>query len=181
MRRRVLASLAVALLSAATVGVTSLPASAGKRFTVTSPAFGEREPIPEGFSCAGADASLPLKWTKPPKDTEQLALVMDDPDAGGGTFTFAHWVAWGIDPAAQRLPEETLPAGVVEGASGSGQPGYRGPCPPPGDGPHRYRITVYALDGAPDVTPGTATADELRAAIAGHVLAKDRTVGLFDR
>ena len=51
-------------------------------------------------------------------------------------------VAWGIDPAAQRLPEETLPAGVVEGASGSGQPGYRGPCPPPGDGPHRYRITV---------------------------------------
>ncbi len=84
MRRRVLASLAVALLSAATVGVTSSPASAGKRFTVTSPAFGEREPIPEGFTCAGAEASLPLKWTKPPKGTEQLALVMDDPDAGGG-------------------------------------------------------------------------------------------------
>jgi Raf kinase inhibitor-like YbhB/YbcL family protein len=179
MRRRGLSSLAVALLAAATVGITSPSASAGKRFTVTSPAFGERDPIPEGFSCAGANASLPLKWTKPPKRTEQLALVMDDPDTRIGTFV--HWVAWGIDPVARRLPEETLPAGVVEGANGAGRPGYLGPCPPPDDGPHRYRITVYALDEAPDVAPGTATADELRVAIAGHVLAKDRTVGLFDR
>jgi Raf kinase inhibitor-like YbhB/YbcL family protein len=26
-----------------------------------------------------------------------------------------------------------------------GQPGYGGPCPPPGDKPHRYIFTVYAL------------------------------------
>ena len=26
-----------------------------------------------------------------------------------------------------------------------GQPGYGGPCPPPGDKPHHYIFTVYAL------------------------------------
>jgi hypothetical protein len=26
-----------------------------------------------------------------------------------------------------------------------GQPGYGGPCPPPGDKPHRYIFTVFAL------------------------------------
>ena len=171
--------LIVVVVVAASLGAMARTASAGKRFTVTSPAFSEREPIPEGFTCAGANASLPLRWTKPPKGTEQLALVMDDPDAVIGTFV--HWVAWGIDPSPRRLPEQTLPAGVVEGANGAGRPGYLGPCPPPGDGPHRYRITVYALDDAPDVAPQGATAEELRAAIAGHVLAKDRTVGLFDR
>jgi hypothetical protein len=104
---------------------------------------------------------------------------MDDPDAVVGTFV--HWVAWGIDPAARRLPEEAVPAGVVEGANGAGRPGYLGPCPPPGDGPHRYRITMYALDASPGIAAGSATADDLRAAIKGHVLAKDRTVGTVER
>ena len=26
-----------------------------------------------------------------------------------------------------------------------GQPGFGGPCPPPGDKPHRYIFTVFAL------------------------------------
>jgi len=173
--------LAVVLLVTAAVGAsaTTVPASAKPRFRVTSPAFAERSSVPDGFTCTGANASLPLRWTKPPKGTEELALVMDDPDAGVGTFV--HWVAWGIDPSTRRLQEEVVPAGVVEGANGTERPGYFGPCPPPGDGPHRYRITLYALDAAPEVTAGTATAADLRAAIKEHVLARDRTVGTYER
>ena len=159
--------------------VVAGPASAARPFRVTSPAFAERGTVPDGFTCAGANASLPLRWTKPPKGTEQLALVMDDPDAVVGTFV--HWVAWGIDPATRRLPEQVVPAGVVEGANGAGRPGYLGPCPPPADGPHHYRITLYALDAPPDVAAGTATAADLRAAMRGHILAEDRTVGTYDR
>ena len=169
---------------AITVGVTALitvatsPASARRApFRITSPAFAAGGLIPDGFTCKGANASLPLRWHGVPKRTEELALIMEDPDAPVGTFV--HWVAWGIDAAARRLPEEKLPAGVIEGASGTGKPGYFGPCPPPADGAHRYRITTYALDAPPDVAVG-ATATDLRAAIKGHVLAKAKLVGRYD-
>ncbi len=168
---------------AITVGLTALlavaaPASARRvPFTITSPAFRAGGLIPDGFTCKGANASLPLRWRGVPKRTEQLALIMEDPDAPIGTFV--HWVAWGIDPTKRRLPEQTLPAGVVEGASGTGKPGYLGPCPPPADGAHRYRITTYALDASPGVAAGASAAD-LRAAIKGHVLATAKLVGTFD-
>jgi len=170
---------AVAVGVAALVTVATSNAGARRTpFTVTSPAFSAGGLIPDGFTCTGANASLPLRWRGVPKHTEELALIMEDPDARVGTFV--HWVAWGIDPTARRLPEQTLPAGVVEGASGTGKPGYFGPCPPPPDGPHRYRITTYALDAAPDVAAGSATAADLRAAIKGHVLAKAKLVGRYD-
>ena len=38
-----------------------------------------------------------------------------------------------------------LPAGAVEGRSDFGFSHYGGPCPPVGDRPHRYIITVYAV------------------------------------
>lgn len=171
---------AIAVGVAALLTVATSPASARRApFAVTSPAFAPGGLIPEGFTCNGANASFPLRWRGVPKRTEELALIMEDPDAPIGTFV--HWVAWGIDPGARRLPEETLPAGVVEGASGTGKPGYLGPCPPPADGAHRYRITMYGLDAPPDVAAGTATAADLRAAIKGHVLAKAKLVGRYDR
>jgi Raf kinase inhibitor-like YbhB/YbcL family protein len=165
----------LALVAIVALAVEAAPADARRgRFTVTSPAFREGGPIPEGFTCSGASASLPLAWRHVPKGTEELAVIMDDPDAPSGTFV--HWVVWGIEPRARRLPEETLPAGVQEGS-----PSYLAPCPPPGRGAHHYRITMYALDEAPLVTVGSTTAADLRAAIKGHVLAKDRTVGTFER
>ncbi|MEX2255481.1 MAG: YbhB/YbcL family Raf kinase inhibitor-like protein [Acidimicrobiia bacterium] len=154
---------------------TAGPASARRdRFEVTSPAFSEGGTIPDGFTCTGAGASPPFVWRGVPKGTEELALVMEDLDGPGGRFV--HWVAWGIDPAARRLPEEVLPAGVDEGS-----PHYFPPCPPPGDDAHRYRITMYALDAPAAAGVNLATAADLRAAIKGHVLAKDRTTGTYAR
>ncbi|HEY8215945.1 MAG TPA: YbhB/YbcL family Raf kinase inhibitor-like protein [Acidimicrobiia bacterium] len=173
-RRSPSAALLVLVAVVAVVGHVVSASAARKPFTVTSPAFGEGKPIPEGFTCSGANASLPLRWRNVPKGTSQLALVMDDPDSPIGTFV--HWVAWGIPPKPPRLPEETLPPAVIEG-----KPSYIGPCPPPGAGPHHYRIAVYALDEPPQVTAGEATAADLRAAIKGHVLAKDRLVGTYER
>ena len=173
------AVIAITLGATALIMVATSPAGARRApFTITSPAFAAGGLIPDGFTCKGANASLPLRWHGVPKHTEDLALIMEDPDARVGTFV--HWVAWGIDPVKHRLPEQTLPAGVIEGASGTGQPGYFGPCPPPSDGAHRYRITTYALDAAPDVAAG-ATAADLRAAIKGHVLATAKLVGRYDR
>ena len=38
-----------------------------------------------------------------------------------------------------------LPAGALQTRTDFGAPGYGGPCPPPGDHPHRYFFTVFAV------------------------------------
>jgi hypothetical protein len=51
-----------------------------------------------------------------------------------------------------------LPAGVVEGNTDVGKPGWLGPCPPPGR-VHHYIYTVYALKTEKlDVPPGATAA-----------------------
>jgi Raf kinase inhibitor-like YbhB/YbcL family protein len=117
-------------------------------------------------------------WKGVPKKTVQLALIVDDPDATVGTFV--HWVAWNIDPKAGELPEQNVPATIVQGSNGARSQKYIGPCPPRGDDPHHYRFTLYALSKPPAVQAG-ATADELRVAIKKTTLAQTRLVGLYQR
>ena len=38
-----------------------------------------------------------------------------------------------------------LPAGALMTCTELGNSGYLGPCPPPGDHPHRYLFTVFAV------------------------------------
>src|SRR5919201_4155538 len=95
-------------------------------FALSSSAFRSGEPIPARHGCDGDDVSPPLAWSGVPAEARSLALVVDDPDAPGGTFT--HWLAWGIDPSSDGLREgEPAP---VEGRNDFGMTGYRGPCPP---------------------------------------------------
>ena len=145
-------------------------------FALESTAFENAEAIPSRHSCEGEDVSPPLRWSNVPEGTRSLALVVDDPDAPGGVFT--HWVAWGLDPAAERLDEgEPAPR---EGGNDFGTRGYRGPCPPPGHGRHRYVLRLYALDAEPELAAGAAKA-ELEQAIAGHVLTTAELVGTYER
>jgi Raf kinase inhibitor-like YbhB/YbcL family protein len=148
------------------------------KLKLTSPAFVANGEIPIGFTCDGASASPPLAWKGVPKKTVQLALIVDDPDATVGTFV--HWVAWNIDPKAGKLPEQNVPATIVQGSNGARSQKYIGPCPPRGDPPHHYRFTMYALSEAPAVHAG-ASADELRAAVRKITLAKTRLVGTYRR
>lgn len=144
---------------------------------LTSDAFAFGDAIPIEHTCDGADLSPALSWPAGPDGTVGYALVVDDPDAPGGTWV--HWAAWGID-------ETALPEGVAPGADAPSQglnswdeTGYRGPCPPPGP-EHNYSFRVYALDEAMALDPD-ATADDLTAAMQGHVLAGGELVGRFGR
>ncbi len=141
-------------------------AAAPATIMVQSSAFAADAAIPQQYSCDGDEVSPPLAWTGVPTGTEELALVVLDPDADN----FIHWVLSGIDPATTQIAEGAVPEGadVVQE--------YRGPCPP--SGTHRYVFTVYALARPPD-TGGDVPAviDSIRAAAT----AQGELVGTYER
>jgi Raf kinase inhibitor-like YbhB/YbcL family protein len=147
-----------------------------RKITVTSAAFGNNKAIPSGFTCDGSSASPPLKFAKTPKAAKDVALIMTDPDVPSRAFV--HWVAWHLPKTG--LPEETLPAGIVQGKNSIGNDAYQGPCPPPGSQPHHYVFNVYAVSKQITLPPG-ASADDLRAAVKGNVLAQGTLTGTYQR
>ena len=142
-------------------------------FSVRSSAFDDGAPIPSAYTCDGANQQLPMSWSDVPPQTAELALVMDDPDAGG----FVHWVVVGIPADATALVDR-LPRGAIAGRNGFGGSGYGGPCPP--SGTHHYRITVYAL-AAPLGLGASATANQVRAAAASKTIAGATLTGTYRR
>jgi len=143
---------------------------------LSSDAFESGAEIPRRFTCDAADVSPRLFWTAV-GDGRELALIVDDPDAGG----FVHWVAYGIPISARELPEDAEEGDQgVPGTNDFGNTGYGGPCPPQGSGPHQYDLTLFSLSEPVDLAPG-ATAAELRRAIDGTVLQEARYSGFYER
>jgi Raf kinase inhibitor-like YbhB/YbcL family protein len=140
-----------------------------------SAAFEDGGSIPALYTCDGRDISPPLEFVDVPDEAEALALVMDDPDAPGGTFD--HWVVWNIPPDAAGVLEGTEPEGV-QGRTDFGRLGYGGPCPP--GGTHRYQFRLYALDVELDLSKG-ATKDQLERAMSDHVIARAELMGNYSR
>ncbi|GHE01459.1 hypothetical protein GCM10010339_20750 [Streptomyces alanosinicus] len=154
------------------------PTGAAQRLTVTSPAYGDGGTIPRRHTCDGTDVSPPLALTAVPARTAGLALVLRDPDAPHGAFT--HWLVWDIDPHTRQLPAGERPQGATEGRNDFKRPGYGGPCPPRGDRPHHYVLTVYATDRRLSLAPDASVSDLLRA-LSGHTLATGSLTGRYGR
>jgi len=149
---------------------------------LTSGAFEPGRAIPPRLSCEGADASPDLRWNDPPAGARSLALIVEDPDAPGGSFI--HWVAFNLPTGERHLAggiktSSPLPPGTLQGRNDFGKLGYGGPCPPKGQ-THRYYFRLFALDRDLALAAG-ASADELRAAMEGHVLGKTELMGTFRR
>ena len=149
-------------------------------FSLKVKGFDDGALIPRRNTCEGEDSSPALEWSDEPKGTNSFALVMDDPDAPGGTWN--HWLLWDIRNNVHSLAEGFRPGTL--GASGKndfGKPGYGGPCPPKGHGVHRYYFTLYALDGPFLGLPAGARRPELDKAMKGRVLAQARYMGRYAR
>jgi Raf kinase inhibitor-like YbhB/YbcL family protein len=145
-------------------------------FRISSPAFADGADIPLRHTCDGDNLSPRLTWTEVPDGTRAFALIVDDPDAPGGTFT--HWVLFNMPAGVRELGQ----GGAIgsPGRNSFGTTGYGGPCPPPGDQAHRYRFRLHALD-VPSIRASTGTRDEIERAIEGHVLATAQLVGKYRR
>jgi Raf kinase inhibitor-like YbhB/YbcL family protein len=155
--------------SASQSGESTMP------FTLTSTAFTEGGAIPRRFSCQGDNVSPALNWTGAPDDTASLALIVDDPDAGG----FVHWVVFNMTASQSGGLAEGVsssPDAPPQGTNGTGKIGWQGPCPP--SGTHHYVFTLMALDLSIDQT-GAPKADDIRKATEGHILAQAVLTGTY--
>lgn len=136
-----------------------------------------------GFGCAGGNESPHLAWAGAPEGTQSFALTCYDPDAPTGSG-FWHWLAVDMPPSVTELASGSgsggaMPPGALQTRTDFGVPGYGGPCPPPGDHPHRYVFTVFAVG-----TESLGVGAETSAAVVGfnlhfNTLAKATLMGLY--
>jgi len=144
------------------------------------------EQVFSAFGCTGKNISPALMWKGAPKETKSFALSIYDPDAPTGSG-FWHWVVVNIPPSTTSLPKNAgdlkanlMPAGALQTRTDFGAPGYGGPCPPKGDKPHHYHVTIFATD----VDKFDGIGAEASAAFVGfnlhfHTLAKAQFVGTY--
>ena len=162
-------------------GHTAGAAKGGKMsFTLSSQSFVDGATIPARYTCDGLNLSPQLSWTGTPAGTKSFLLIVDDPDAPGGTFV--HWVFFDVAAKTEALPEGPTAAKLgTAGINDFGKSAYGGPCPPKGRGAHRYFFKLSALDiPSLGLTPG-ATLIQVNQKITGHVLATATLIGRYER
>jgi Raf kinase inhibitor-like YbhB/YbcL family protein len=161
---------------------SSIVRSALPVIAVTSPAFGDQQPIPARYTADGEGISPPIAWGDVPEGTRSIALLVEDADSPTPS-PLVHAIAWHIDPALRQLAEGDLAPGdhrLSLGINSFLRQGWLPPDPPPGHGPHRYGVQLFALDHDPElgVTPGRST---LIRALGGHTLAYGLLIGTYER
>ncbi|HEX4125376.1 MAG TPA: YbhB/YbcL family Raf kinase inhibitor-like protein [Tepidisphaeraceae bacterium] len=152
---------------------------------LSSPAFADGQPIPARFTADGENISPPLAWKLTPAGTRSLAMIVEDVDAPMPR-PFVHWLTYNILPDETALPEAIGPLpqvrayGLVQGRNSFLRLGYIGCAPPKGRRPHHYHFQLFALDCVLPLNPGKGRSSVIRS-MAGHVLAKCRMVGTYQR
>src|SRR6266566_3172237 len=161
-------------------------------FTLTSPDVSQGQTIPSAnvfnaMGCTGQNVSPALNWSGAPSGTKSFAVTMYDPDAPTGSGWW-HWVVFNIPAGTTSLPKgagdvkkKLMPKGAIQSRTDYGAAGYGGPCPPPGAKPHRYQITVFAVDvdKLPDAKNDAASAALVGYDLGSHTLAKATLTGLY--
>lgn len=150
-------------------------------FVLSSPAFLDGGEIPKRHAGLGRGENISpeLNWTKPPEDTKQLLLVMEDIDVPLEK-PILHVTAL-FAPAIGKLPEGALTPGNTAIAfipGRKGKLGYHGPRALPGHGIHRYWFHLYALDVVVPMDQGYSDLEKLLPHVEGHVIARAHLEGI---
>jgi Raf kinase inhibitor-like YbhB/YbcL family protein len=146
---------------------------------VSSSAFDDGQAIPKDYTCDGAGKSPPLQWNDAPANTASFALVIEDPDAPGGTFR--HWGVYDIPADTHELAAAAAAGGAFKQTKNDfDRVGYGPPCPPKGDKSHHYRFRLMALDVSQLPGSPSQVADLLDAA-RNHVLGTAELTGTYRR
>ncbi len=185
-----IASVAGAQAKGKTKTTTKAATAPKGRFGVKSPDLNSKGRIAlthvyNGMGCSGQNLSPALQWSNAPAGTKSFAVTMYDPDAPTGSGWW-HWIIYNIPATTTSLADgagngRNAPSGSVEGPTDFGTKGYGGPCPPVGDKPHHYHITVFALKTDKLDMPGNATSAFVGFNLNANKLATARITGLYGR
>jgi Raf kinase inhibitor-like YbhB/YbcL family protein len=184
-------TLAASLFAASLSGAATAQAQS---LTLTSPDLKEggtiaNEQLVKGFGCTGDNISPALSWSGAPAGTRSFAVHMLDPDAPTGSGWW-HWVVFNLPANVTSLPKgagdvksKLVPKAAIQSRTDFGSDGYGGPCPPPGDKPHHYQITVFAVDvdKLPDAKNDMASAALVGFDLHFHTLAKASLTATYGR
>jgi len=104
-----------------------------------------------GFGCTGQNLSPQLFWENAPSGAKSFAVTIYDEDAPTGSGWW-HWLIFDIPgnvaelkPGAGNINLQLAPRKSIQSITDFKTQGYGGPCPPVGNGFHKYTVTVYAL------------------------------------
>jgi Raf kinase inhibitor-like YbhB/YbcL family protein len=159
--------------------------NAPNTIVVTSSKFKNNGAIPVSSTAYDKNISPDLRWTGVPRNTKSLVLMMEDPDSRSPK-PFAHWLVANISPRATglraNLPNSEMLAsvGAMQGSNHTSKTGYFGPKPPADGIAHRYNFQIFALDTRLNL-PSGYNRQALVDAMKGHVLAKGKIVGAYQR
>jgi hypothetical protein len=175
-RKIALPVLACVLLSACATREPSVPPTA---FRLSSPGMPDNAMLARKHAgnlksnpnCLGDNVSPALEWSNVPDKARSLVILMDD-QAGRGGLGVSHMIVYGIPTSVISFAEGELSAPptqarFVAGKSLPGPTGYFGPCPPRGNAPQHYVMTLIATDVDPGALPPGLTKDDVLKALQG--------------
>lgn len=135
-----------------------------------------------------ASLSIPIEICDAPENTKCFALVLDDKDAVEVCgFTWIHWLVANLKTTALEENASETRSDIIQGVSSEHSAvsalsvedasRYAGMAPP--DKPHRYDITVYALDSELDLKNGF-TYNKLWYAMKDHIIDTAVLTGIYN-
>jgi Raf kinase inhibitor-like YbhB/YbcL family protein len=187
--RKMMAAVAALVLSACAVTAAHAQSMSLTSAEVKDGGTIANEQVFKGFGCTGNNVSPSLSWSGAPSGTKSFAVTIYDPDAPTGSGWW-HWVVFNLPASVTSLPKgagdvksKLMPKGAIQSRTDFGSDGYGGPCPPPGDKPHHYQITVFAVDvdKLPDAKNDMASAALVGFDLHFHTLAKASLTATYGR
>lgn len=147
--------------------------------SLKSAAFADGEALDPCFTADEEDAvAPPLEWSTPPAGTQELVLIVENPDTLKNGELSCQWLVWGLAPQKGQLLEGETPPRQGKNAMGNSE--WLLPDPPTGAKPQDYVFQLFALDLPLVVMPG-ASRKKLLAAMEGSVIAAALLTGTYSR
>lgn len=177
--KTILATIGLCGLLATAASAQQAPQHQIQVISVTSTAFQQNGQIPAQYTCDGTSSSPPLSWAAMPANVKSIAIVVDDPDAPGGTFE--HLVLYNLPTTDRQLASQPSRGMTGHGAAALNSkedPGWAPICPP--SGRHHYRFIVVGLDQMLQL-PQHATSRDVDYGMRGHIIARGELDGTYQK
>jgi phosphatidylethanolamine-binding protein (PEBP) family uncharacterized protein len=128
-----------------------------------------RDVLGLAYTCHASKPTSPsVSWSGGPR-AKSYALVIDDSDAP--ITPRVYWLVFDIGSATTYIQPGSIPPGARVAFNSAGEAAYDPPCPQ--GGPHKYRISVYALNtGLANLLPSRPQLLPTWTTIASHVIAR---------